>query len=170
MQSGSTVRKSPGFSYIGILIIVAIAAIGMQGASLLWRHEAQRSNEALLLETGEAYRLAIGRYYESTPGAIKQYPPNLQVLLEDKRFPIPKRYLRRPLPDPFDPHQPMTTIMQQGRVIGVSSASRLKPIRQKGYLGVEKDFKKAKEYREWSFIYESSTLETLEQAIFDAFT
>lgn len=153
-----------GFSYLGIMVTLAIAAIAMQGAASLWQQQSQRSNEALLLEVGEAYRLAIGRYYESTPLAVKQYPANLEELLEDKRFPVPKRHLRKLYADPFAVKQGMRLILKDGRIIGVYSQSRLAPIRQHGFLDAQADFQAAKQYSDWKFIYEPSSLASLEEA------
>ncbi len=159
--------RQDGFSYIGVLITLAIAAIGMAGATMLWQHQAQRINEALLLETGEAYRLAIGRYYEASPGPVKQYPQSLDVLLEDRRFPLAKRHLRRILPDPFYPRRPIGLIQRDGRIVGVFSQSELAPIRQTGYQEFQEGFKSAKHYKQWQFVYEPNTLTTLEEHLLD---
>lgn len=156
--------KQVGFCYIGVMMTLVIAAIGLQGASVLWQQQSQRNHEAQLLETGEAYRLAIGRYYESTTEPVKQYPASLQVLLEDKRFPVPKRHLRQLYPDPFFVKQGMTLIIKDGRIIGVHSQSQLAPIRQSGYRESQSGFKGAKHYKEWQFVYEPNTLADLEQA------
>ncbi|MDP8568196.1 type II secretion system protein [Methylophilus aquaticus] len=160
-------HRQDGFSYIGVLITLAIAAIGMTGATMLWQHQAQRINEALLLETGEAYRLAIGRYYEASPGPVKQYPQSLDVLLEDRRFPLAKRHLRRILPDPFYPRRPIGVIQRDGRIVGVFSQSELAPIRKSGYQEFQESFKNAKHYKQWQFIYEPNTLTTLEDSLFN---
>lgn len=157
-------RKQYGFSYIGVMVTLVIAAIGMQGAAVMWQQQSQRSNEALLLETGEAYRLAIGRYYESTPQPVKQYPIRLEELIEDKRFPVPKRHLRRLYPDPFVVKQSMSLIIRDGRIVGVHSQSLLAPIRSSGYQDAQSGFHTAKHYREWQFVYEPNTLADLELA------
>ena len=149
-----------GFSYIGVMVTLVIAAIGMQGAAVMWHQQTQRDNEASLLETGEAYRLAIGRYYESTPQPVKQYPE----LLEDKRFPVPKRHLRKLYPDPFYVKQGMTLVVKEGRIVGVHSQSLLEPIRHSGYQESQTGFLQAKHYRDWLFVYEPNTLADLEQA------
>lgn len=153
-----------GFSYIGVMVTLVIAAIGMQGAAVMWQQQTQRHNEAMLLETGEAYRLAIGRYYEATPQPVKQYPVRLEELLEDKRFPVLKRHIRKLYPDPFFAKQGMTLIIKDGRIIGVRSQSLLAPIRSVGYQEFQAGFQKARHYSEWQFIYEPNTLADLEQA------
>lgn len=156
--------KVRGFSYIGIMMTLVIAAIGMQGAAVMWQQQTQRAHEALLLEVGEAYRLAIGRYYESTPQPVKQYPGTLGELVEDKRFPVVKRHLRKVYADPFFPTQGMAVIIRNGRIVGVHSQSLPTPIRSAGYQEFQSSFKDAKRYREWQFIYEPNTLADLEEA------
>jgi type II secretory pathway pseudopilin PulG len=159
-----TARRLAGFSYIGVMVTLVIAAIGMQGAAVMWQQQTQRANEALLLEVGEAYRLAIGRYYESTPQPVKQYPMSLNELVEDKRFPVLKRHLRKLYTDPFFARQGMTLVFRNGRIVGVHSQSLLQPIRSAGYQEFESGFNGAKHYREWQFIYEPNTLADLELA------
>ncbi|MEZ0209408.1 MAG: type II secretion system protein [Methylophilus sp.] len=157
-------RGQLGFSYIGVMITLVIAAIGMQGAAVMWQQQTQRANEALLLEIGEAYRLAIGRYYESTPQPVKQYPRTLEELVEDKRFPVLKRHLRKRYPDPFSAKQAMRLVVRDGRIVGVHSQSLLEPIRSAGYQEFQSGFHGAKHYREWQFVYEPNTLADLELA------
>jgi type II secretory pathway pseudopilin PulG len=159
-----TARRLAGFSYIGVMVTLVIAAIGMQGAAVMWQQQTQRANEALLLEVGEAYRLAIGRYYESTPQPVKQYPMTLNELVEDKRFPVLKRHLRKLYTDPFFARQGMTVVFRNGRIVGVHSQSLLQPIRSAGYQEFESGFNGAKYYREWQFIYELDILVDLELA------
>ncbi len=153
-----------GFSYIGVMVTLVFAAIGMQGAAVLWQQQSHRSHEAMLLETGEAYRLAIGRYYEATPQPLKQYPLRLEELIEDRRFPVPKRHLRKLYPDPFEVKRGMTLIMKEGRIVGVHSQSMLAPIRTSGYQESQSGFNGAKDYRAWLFVYEPNTLPELELA------
>lgn len=146
------------------MITLVIAAIGMQGAAVMWQQQTQRANEALLLEAGEAYRLAIGRYYESTPQPVKEYPKTLNELVEDQRFPVLKRHIRKLYTDPFYSRQGMALVFRNGRIIGVHSQSLLEPIRSAGYQEFESGFNGAKHYREWQFIYEPNTLADLELA------
>jgi type II secretory pathway pseudopilin PulG len=157
-------HSARGFSYIGVLVTLVIAAIGMQGAAVMWQQQSQRANEALLLEVGEAYRLAIGRYYEATPQPVKQYPATLLELVEDKRLPVLKRHIRKLYNDPFYSKQDMALIVKNGRIVGVHSLSLQVPIRSEGYLEFQSDFKAARHYREWQFIYAPNTLAELEDA------
>lgn len=157
-------RISAGFSYIGVMVTLVIAGIGMQGAAVMWQYQSQRIKEAQLLEVGEAYRLAIGRYYEANTQAIKEYPVNLDVLVEDKRFPTAKRHLRKRYTDPFFVNQDMVLIVKNGRIIGVRSQALGKPMRMAGYQEFQTGFKEAKKYSDWEFVYQPNTLPELESA------
>ena len=88
-----------GFTYVGLLLAVALAGVALAAAGTLWSTTAKRDKELELLFVGDQYRRAIGSYYEGTPGA-KRYPQRLEDLLEDKRLAVTRRHsapgLRRP--------------------------------------------------------------------------
>ena len=42
---------------------------------------------------GEQFRLAIGSYYENSPGMPKRYPPSLEKLLAGRSLPYSKTAL-----------------------------------------------------------------------------
>lgn len=60
MQIGKL--KQLGFTYIGVLMLVAIAGIGLAGVGIVWHQDAQREREKELLFIGDEYRQAIGSY------------------------------------------------------------------------------------------------------------
>ncbi|MDP3086695.1 MAG: type II secretion system protein [Methylotenera sp.] len=146
-------RKYSGFTYIGLLILVAISGIGLAGVGIVWHQDAQREREKELLFIGEAYRQAIGSYYENTPGVIKQYPKQLEDLILDKRFPVVKRHIRKLHNDPLSFEKEWGLVMQQDGIVGVYSTSELSPIRVTGFLSQYETFGSAKKYSEWKFIY-----------------
>ena len=84
MSSGK--RTQRGFTYLAMLIAVALIGVGLVAGSEVWSHSRQREKEQELLFIGEQFRRAIGQYYERTPGAVKRYPDKLQDLLDDPRF------------------------------------------------------------------------------------
>ena len=63
-----------GFTFIGILMVIAISGIGLAGIGIVWHQDTQRENEKELLFIGEQYHQAIVSYYESSPSGVKQYP------------------------------------------------------------------------------------------------
>jgi type II secretory pathway pseudopilin PulG len=74
--------------------------IGLAAAGVVWSEVSQREKERELLFVGEQFRKAIQQYYESGI-AEKKYPPNLEALLQDPRFPSIRRHLRRVYLDPM---------------------------------------------------------------------
>ena len=90
-----------GFSYIGLIIFIAISGIALAGVGIVWSQDQQREREKELLFVGEQFRQAIGSYYENTPSNIKQYPNKLEDLLQDNRLPNLKRHLRKIYNDPI---------------------------------------------------------------------
>ena len=91
-----------GFSYIGVLLAVAIAGIAMTAANRYWSTVIQREREVELLFRGDQIRQGIEAYYENPPeGQNKQYPRIIENLLKDPRYPQTRRHLRRWYQDPF---------------------------------------------------------------------
>jgi len=136
MQTGDTSQrhyrpcKQRGFGYI--LVLFAVAALGLlaAGAGQVWHTTAQREKEADLLFIGNQFRQAIRSYYDSTPGETKQYPARLQDLLEDNRFPMPRRHLRKLYRDPMTGSTEWGLVKTGDRIIGVRSLSDSKPFKQ----------------------------------------
>lgn len=147
------VYQQAGFTYIGLLIVIAIAGIGMAGVGHVWHFDAQREREKELLFIGQAYRNAIGSYYENSPSTAKQYPKSLQDLILDKRFPTVKRHIRQLYADPFARDKEWQLVLQQGQIVGVYSSSQLVPIKKIGFSPEFKTFGDAGKYEEWRFVY-----------------
>jgi type II secretory pathway pseudopilin PulG len=152
MPTGSKHRLS-GFSYLGLLMVITIAGIGMAGVGIVWHHDAEREREKELLFIGDEFRKAIGSYYESSPSDTKQYPTILEELIIDKRFPATKRHLRKLYADPFTQNKPWGLVLQQGKIVGIYSQSHKKPIKKTGFPTQYETFGEAAEYSEWKFVY-----------------
>src|SRR6202000_694968 len=90
-----------GFTYLGVLVLVAVVSGLLAAAGVRWSMAAQRDREIQLLRIGAEVREAIGSYYESSPGSVKQYPESLDALLRDQRFIGLRRHLRKIPIDPF---------------------------------------------------------------------
>lgn len=84
-----------GFTYLGLLIAVALIGIGLSAASEVWSTTAKRQRLEQLQWAGQQYAQAIGSYYESSPGGVKVFPRSLDDLLEDTRTPLVRRHLRQ---------------------------------------------------------------------------
>jgi type II secretory pathway pseudopilin PulG len=151
MRRGSEQR---GFTYIALLIAVAVSGAALAGVGELASRAAQREKEKELLFAGTEMRRAIGEFYERAPGGAKRYPKGLEELLEDRRHPVPQRHLRRIYPDPFTGKAEWGLVeAPEGGVMGVYSPSALEPIRTGNFPQEYEGFARAKRYSDWQFVY-----------------
>jgi type II secretory pathway pseudopilin PulG len=129
-------RKSSarGFTYLGLLLAVAVIGVGLAVVSEIWVTTAHRQRLAELEWVGNQYVQAIGSYYESSPGGAKRFPSSIEELLEDKRVPFARRHLRQAYANPITGKQDWEWIVAPGggiRGLRVSTqggaASRLQP-------------------------------------------
>lgn len=145
--------RESGFTYLWVLFAVALAGVGMMVGAELWTTTVKREREGDLIHVGRQFRDAIGRYYESTPGGAKQYPPSLEELLQDSRFPALRRHLRKVFPDPLTGKADWGLIRLNGRIVGVHSKSTEKPLKSAGFDLFESSFQGKEKYSEWVFAY-----------------
>ena len=155
MRSGKRPRGSGGFTYVAMLVCVAVLGAGLAATGEVWSLSRQREQEAELLYVGNQYRQAIGWYYEATPGGGQRFPDRLEDLVEDKRFPMPKRHLRRLYPDPMTGRAEWGLIEAPGGgIMGVYSLSKAAPVKRSQFAARDRTFNEASGYDEWRFIYE----------------
>ena len=144
-------RAQRGFTYLGLLFAVAVLGITLASIGVVWSTQIRREREAELLWVGDQYRAAIGRYRASGG----QFPLALTDLIEDQRFPVPRRYLRRLYPDPMTGQADWQLIMTPGGtgIIGVASSSQDKPIKRTNFDPADALFEQAQCYCNWKFTY-----------------
>ena len=145
--------SNAGFTFIGLLVVIAISGIALAGVGIVWHQEMQREREKDLLYIGNAYRQAIGQYYETSPNGLKQYPTALKDLVLDNRFPVVKRHLRKLYIDPVTNSNKWGLEIQAGRIVGVYSLSDLKALKKSGFFASDEAFKQGTTYSDWKFIY-----------------
>ncbi|HEY4968744.1 MAG TPA: type II secretion system protein [Steroidobacteraceae bacterium] len=140
-----------GFTYIGLLIAVAILGIGLSAVGTIWRTQAQREREQELLFIGREFRTAIAAYYRA---GGHQFPQDLNDLLEDKRGTEPRHYLRKLYADPMTGAQDWT-LLTSGvlGITGIASSSKAEPLKKKGFPLEEAAFEDASCYCDWKFEY-----------------
>ena len=144
-----------GFTYVAMLIAVAIIGIGLAGTAEVWSLAHQREKEAELLFVGNQYREAIGRYYDATPGGGKRYPEKLENLLEDNRYPMPRRHLRKLYPDPLTGKAEWGVMeAPDGGIMGVYSLAPGAPLKQAEFANRDRVLNQAPTYGEWRFFHE----------------
>jgi type II secretory pathway pseudopilin PulG len=90
-----------GFTYLGMLLALALVGIALLAASEVWVTSAHRERRAQLDWIGAQFERAIGSYYESSPSGVRSYPRTLDQLLLDPRYPTARRHLRQLYTDPF---------------------------------------------------------------------
>jgi type II secretory pathway pseudopilin PulG len=143
-------RRAAGFTYLGILFIVAIMGAGLALVSEVWHTAAMRDKEAELLYAGHQYRKAIERYYLA---GRNQYPRTLEALLKDPRMPGTERYLRKLYPDPITGKDWVLVRSGDDAIMGVRSASDEQPIKAANFKLRDAGFERAAKYSEWAFVF-----------------
>ncbi len=134
-----------------VLVVITGLAAGMAGQSL--GALMQREREAELLWRGLQYRQAIARYYGVKHGAQQMFPPKLEDLLRDPRFPGMVRHVRRLYPDPMTGADWELVKDPAERIIGVRSTSDLEPFQKAGFPRGLEDLEGKNAYREWEFVF-----------------
>jgi type II secretory pathway pseudopilin PulG len=143
-----------GFTYIGLLIAVALIGVGLAAVGQVSHTSLQREKERELLFIGNEFKKAITRYYDSTPGAEKHFPESLDDLLLDRRYPVVRRYLRRIYVDPMTGSPEWGYVKGPGdTIMGVHSLSVQAPYKTANFPGEYTHFEKAKSYADWRFVH-----------------
>lgn len=154
IQSGNlkiNLNHSGGFTYIGLLLLIAIAGIGLSAAGLSWQYQVKSEKEQQLLFSGRQIASAIQSYFDSSTSEVKNYPLTLNDLLLDKRAPNVKRHLRKIYSDPMTGKPNWGLVKLQGHIVGVYSTSQAKPIKKAGFSLTETSFTGARSYQDWIF-------------------
>jgi type II secretory pathway pseudopilin PulG len=150
-----TASGSGGFTYMTVLILIAVTGVALIGVSRSWRTIVQREMEAELLFRGSQIRKGIESY--RTAGD-NRYPRALSDLLKDPRSRTIKRHLRKVYPDPFSKDGKWILIRnEQGDIIGVHSGSTDRPLKVDNFSSENKKFRNKKKYSDWKFIDEASS-------------
>jgi type II secretory pathway pseudopilin PulG len=148
------VRKPPasGLVLLALLIMLMLVGVGALAAAELWSTTLKREREEQLLFVGSQYRRAIESYWKVSPGR-RAYPPTMDVLLTDDRFPTPMHHLRRLYRDPMTDTGEFEPIMQANALVGVHSTSTDTPIKHANFPVYYKAFEDADSYVKWQFIF-----------------
>lgn len=88
-------QAQAGFTYLGIMLILALLSAGAALSVELTSSIMQRQNERELLAIGEEFNRAFTQYYNSAGHGQARWPSKLQDLLADPRTPAIVRHLRR---------------------------------------------------------------------------
>lgn len=160
MPTGSARPRQGGFTYLGVLFLVALMGTALAGTGLLWATASQRARERELLWVGSQYAQALRSYYRASVG-VAQYPQRLEELLEDRRVPSVRRHLRRLYPDPITNSLDWGLVHSfDGRITGVYSRSERQPLKIAGFPPQWADFAGTTRYSAWRFVAEHAFMET----------
>jgi type II secretory pathway pseudopilin PulG len=152
MRSGEGRRRARGFTYLGLLVLVAVVGILLAAAGEVAKTAAQREREAQLLWVGHQYSAAIGRYWNRT----RRYPQALEELLgSGTDGPVQVRFLRQLYRDPMTNAVDWVLIPAPGGgFMGVASSSLRAPLKTGGFDPADHDFEKASSYGDWQFTFQ----------------
>lgn len=153
MRIGDAQTAIRGFTYIGLLILIALMGIMLAATGLVWHTEMQREKERELLFIGDQFRRAIGAYYDGSP-AEKKWPEKLEDLQQDRRYPATQRYLRRLYIDPMTGKADWALVKgPQGEIVGIHSRSDDAPVKQANFGSRYENFSGARHYSDWKFLF-----------------
>lgn len=153
-------HKNPEYSSTrqdGVVLLVALiflflTTLGASAMVKLERTHTQRAKEAELLFIGDQFRRAIRSYYStSAGGGARALPRSLDDLLEDQRFPMPVRHLRRIYRDPMTGQADWVLVQGAGGIIGIHSSSTAATMKRADFAPQDRDFHNKTTYAEWVF-------------------
>ena len=147
-------RRPRGFTYIGLLIAIAIMGIGLAALGPVAHTLQLRDKERELLFVGDQFRRAITSYYDRSPGPVKLFPRKLDDLLQDTRYPDVQRHLRKIYVDPITGTKEWGLVEIPGLgVSGVYSLSNDAPLKTSGFPAAYRQFENRTRYSDWKFVY-----------------
>ncbi len=167
-------RAQAGFTYIGLLLLVALFGLASVGAARILASTERAERETELLFVGEQFRLAIRSYLQSGVSA-GQYPKTLDDLLLDQRYATRQRHLRKIFVDPVTGKAEWGLVpAPEGGFMGVHSLSEREPMKRANFEPRDANFAAAAQvpqapaggstqavaldargysYRDWQFVY-----------------
>jgi len=149
-------RDCAGFTYLGLLLLVAMMSVALTVVSQVWQTVQQRDKEDELLFVGDQMRRALALYAANSQGG-QRYPQSLEELVKDSRFPDARHYLRKIYLDPITGRADWGLVKgPEDRILGVHSLSEGEPLKKTGFSLADRAFEGKTKYSEWVFIPRSS--------------
>jgi type II secretory pathway pseudopilin PulG len=126
-------RRQSGFSYLLLLFVLVLGGAALAAVGERWQLRAQQEREDELLSRGLEMREALQRYAAATPAGRPKLPRSLDELLEDRRGPEPRHWLRQLYPDPGTGEADWQLLRDaEGGIVGLHSRSRRPALRRHG--------------------------------------
>lgn len=151
---GQHVRRAGGFTYLSVIIVVAIIGL-VAAAALKLGATVQRSKaEQQLLLIGAAFSDALQSYADATPSGQLPQPATLKDLLRDPRFPTPRRHLRKIFVDPMTGKDEWGIVYLGAKtgVVAVYSLSDAKPVKIGNFPARFQSLAGKRKISEWRFV------------------
>jgi len=154
-RGGAVSAPAPGYTYVGLLILVAVLATSSAAALHLGHAHQRRVAERELLDKGMELVRALESYSTALPGGQGAAPARIDDLLRDPRFEKQLvRHLRRIPVDPIT-GQPVWGEVRSPdgrRITGFHSLSTDRPVRTEDLGPGLEDFEGKTHYSEWVFV------------------
>lgn len=145
-------RRVQGFTYVGLLITIAIMTSALALAAPVWEVAKRREKEAELLFVGGEFRRALIGYSKFGTSDANRYPKALEDLVKDPRFAGNRRFLRKVYRDPITGSLDWGLQRDQsGGIFAVYSKSELEPIKQANFKAADRELEGKTKYSEWLF-------------------
>lgn len=150
-------RQEAGFSYLMVMMGIAVMGLGMTIAARQWKTMVQRELETDLLAKGMEIQTALALYSASAkagrvmPGEV--YPQTLAELTR-----LPKPFLRKVYLDPMGRGEWELLRAPTGGIMGVRSKSRHKPIKQGNFPLAVRHFEGKPTHYDWVFQYPNPSM------------
>jgi type II secretory pathway pseudopilin PulG len=144
-----------GFTYLGLLFGIALMSMVLAATATVWSVQSRRDREAMLLFVGEEVAQAIASYHDHSPAGLPpSFPKTLQDLVDDRRWPVTRRHLRRVPIDPMTGGRDWGVVATpEGTILGIYSRSEEHPLKRSGFRAQREGFAAAQAYAGWRFVY-----------------
>jgi type II secretory pathway pseudopilin PulG len=143
--------RNQGFTYVGLLFAIVLLGVLLSAAGVVWHTAMKREKEKELLFVGAQYQEALRSYHAVLVNGKAAYPRSLEELVEDRRFPMPVRHLRKRYVDPVTNSPDWGLVRSGGGIAGVYSLSGEAPLKRADFGSCCDGFEKARNYAEWKF-------------------
>lgn len=151
-----------GFTYIGLLILIALIGITLAATGQVWHTDVIREKEKELLFVGDQFRKAISAHYANNAASADRYPKSLEELLQDPHQPGIRRYLRKIYVDPLAGKTEWGLIKSPGGgIMGVYSLAEGAPLKHSHFPFQYAGFEGASKYAGWQFAFTPGDMSAL---------